>query len=53
MIFTLVSTGQEWLNVQWDNLKKEREEGIIRQREAEEEAERVNQYTIVIYFIFK
>uniref|UniRef100_A0A6M2DIF8 Putative rwd domain protein n=1 Tax=Xenopsylla cheopis TaxID=163159 RepID=A0A6M2DIF8_XENCH len=40
MIFTLVSTGQEWLNVQWDNLKREREEGIIRKREAEEEAER-------------
>lgn len=41
MIFTLVSAGQEWLNVRWENLSKEREDHLARKREEEEEAERV------------
>lgn len=42
MVFTLVSAGQEWLNVKWDTVKKEREEQIIAKKKAEEEAEQVN-----------
>lgn len=41
MVFTLVSAGQEWLNVRWDTIKKEREEQIIAKKKAEEEAELV------------
>ncbi|XP_022825264.1 RWD domain-containing protein 1-like [Spodoptera litura] len=39
MVFTLVSAGQEWLNVRWDAIKKEREEQILAKKKAEEEAE--------------
>jgi hypothetical protein len=41
MIFTLVSSAQEWLNTKWDEIRKRREEyAVLKQREAEE-AERV------------
>lgn len=39
MVFTLVSAGQEWLNVKWDTIKKEREEQILAKLKADEEAE--------------
>ena len=41
MVFTLVSAGQEWLNVRWDTIKKEREEQVLAKKKAEEEAEMV------------
>lgn len=41
MIFTLVSAAQEWLNVKWDEMKKTREEEVLRKQKEEEEAERV------------
>ncbi|XP_055380677.1 RWD domain-containing protein 1 [Condylostylus longicornis] len=37
MIFTLVSTAQEWINVRWDELKKE--EDMERQRKVQEQEE--------------
>jgi hypothetical protein len=41
MIFTLVSSAQEWLNTKWDEVRKRREEyAILKEKEAEE-AERV------------
>ncbi|XP_044727143.1 RWD domain-containing protein 1 [Chrysoperla carnea] len=40
MVFTLVSAGQEWLNVKWDGIKKEREENALKKIKEEEEAER-------------
>ncbi|XP_044762421.1 RWD domain-containing protein 1 [Coccinella septempunctata] len=40
MIFTLVSSGQEWLSLKWENVKKEREEIVARKLMEEEEAER-------------
>jgi hypothetical protein len=41
MIFTLVSSAQEWLNTKWDEIRKAREEyAILKEKEAEE-AERV------------
>ncbi|XP_047528561.1 RWD domain-containing protein 1 [Vanessa atalanta] len=39
MVFTLVSAGQEWLNVKWDSIKKEREEEVLAKKKADEEAE--------------
>ncbi|XP_072939367.1 RWD domain-containing protein 1 [Epargyreus clarus] len=39
MVFTLVSSGQEWLNDKWDAIKKEREEQMLAKKKAEEEAE--------------
>lgn len=41
MVFTLVSTAQEWLNVQWDKIKLRREETAAQKQKEEEEAERV------------
>lgn len=41
MIFTLVSSAQEWLNVKWDELKKLRDEENMKQQKELEEAERV------------
>jgi hypothetical protein len=41
MVFTLVSAAQEWLNVQWDRAKLNREENAARKLKEEEEAERV------------
>lgn len=49
MVFTLVSAGQEWLNVRWDAIKKEREEQILAKKKAEEEAELVRS----IYLLFQ
>ncbi|XP_076242124.1 RWD domain-containing protein 1 isoform X2 [Calliopsis andreniformis] len=40
MVFTLVSTAQEWLNVQWDRIKLRREEFAAKKQKEEEEAER-------------
>lgn len=42
MIFTLVSTAQEWLSLKWENVKKEREEIVEKKLREEEEAERVS-----------
>lgn len=39
MIFTLVSAGQEWLNVKWDDIKKLREEMALKKIQDDEEAE--------------
>ncbi|GFG34489.1 hypothetical protein Cfor_07715 [Coptotermes formosanus] len=37
MIFTLVSSAQEWLNTKWDEVRKRREEyAILKEKEAEE-----------------
>lgn len=37
MIFTLVSSAQEWLNTKWDEVRKTREESaILKEKEAEE-----------------
>lgn len=41
MIFTLVSSAQEWLNVKFDELKKLREEESMKKQKEFEEAERV------------
>ena len=41
MIFSLVSTAQEWLNVRYDEQKKEEETRILEKQKAYEEAERV------------
>lgn len=40
MIFSLVSSAQEWLNVRWDEHKKEEENRLSKKKFAEEEAER-------------
>ncbi|XP_033215731.1 RWD domain-containing protein 1 [Belonocnema kinseyi] len=39
MVFTLVSAAQEWLNVQWDKIKLNREENAAKKLKEEEEAE--------------
>ncbi|XP_056639683.1 RWD domain-containing protein 1 [Diorhabda sublineata] len=39
MVFTLVSSAQEWLNVKWEEIKKEKEEQIALRLKEEEEAE--------------
>lgn len=41
MVFTLVSAAQEWLNVQWDTTKLNREENAAKKLKEEEEAEQV------------
>ncbi|GLH10861.1 RWD domain-containing protein 1 [Gryllus bimaculatus] len=40
MIFTLVSSAQEWLNNKWDETRKEREESAMKKQAEVEEAER-------------
>ncbi|KRT86049.1 hypothetical protein AMK59_2397 [Oryctes borbonicus] len=40
MVFTLVSSAQEWLNVKWDEIRKKRDEEKVRRVQEEEEAER-------------
>lgn len=51
MVFTLVSSAQEWLNVRWDDLKKLREErAIIKEQEAEE-AERVSNILYISFLL--
>lgn len=42
MVFTLVSAGQEWLNVKWEKIRREREEALSRKQKEDEEAERVS-----------
>lgn len=42
MVFTLVSSAQEWLNEKWDEIKKQKDEEVSRKLKEEEEAERVN-----------
>lgn len=42
MIFSLVSSAQEWLNVKWDEHTKELESKELEKVKAFEEAERVN-----------
>lgn len=42
MVFTLVSAAQEWLNVQWDKIKFNREDIRTKKLIADEEAERVS-----------
>ncbi|CAH1106507.1 unnamed protein product [Psylliodes chrysocephalus] len=39
MVFTIVSSAQEWLNVKWEEIKKENEERIAKKLKEEEEAE--------------
>lgn len=41
MVFTLVSAGQEWLNVKWDSIQRDREEKVLAKKKADEEAEMV------------
>lgn len=41
MIFTLVSSAQEWLNVRFEEVKKERDEEAAKKLKQEEEEERV------------
>lgn len=41
MIFSLVSTAQEWLNLRWDEIKQEDENEKLAILRAHEEAERV------------
>lgn len=41
MLFSVISTAQEWLNVQWDRIKLQREERIAKKLQEEEEAELV------------
>lgn len=46
MIFSLVSSAQEFLNCKWDEHKQQQEEQRLAKVKAYEEAERVN---IIIY----
>jgi len=39
MIFTLVSSAQEWLNIKWDEFKKNKDEELSRKLKEEEEEE--------------
>lgn len=41
MIFSLVSSAQEWLNVKWDDFKKEQQQREQQKLKELEEAERV------------
>lgn len=51
MIFSLVSSAQEWLNVKWDEHKKEIENKEMEKVKAFEEAEQVND-PFSVSFIF-
>lgn len=42
MIFSLVSSAQEWLNVKWDVSKKEEETRVLQKQKELEEVERVS-----------
>lgn len=48
MVFSLVSSAQEWLNVKWDEYKKDEENREQARLEAIEEAERVSSASIDI-----
>lgn len=41
MVFSLVSSAQEWLNVKWDDFKKEQQSRELEKQIQLEEAERV------------
>lgn len=41
MIFTLVSSAQEWLNIKWEETKQHRDKQTALKQKEEEEAERV------------
>lgn len=41
MVFSLVSSAQEWLNVKWDDFKKEQQSHELEKQKQLEEAERV------------
>lgn len=43
MIFSLVSSAQEWLNVKWDEYKTEEENRVLKKQREIEEAEQVSQ----------
>lgn len=45
MIFSLVSSAQEWLNVKWDEFKKEEENRAQQKQQEIEEVERVKNKT--------
>lgn len=56
MIFTLVSSAQEWLNEKWDEIKKQRDEEVLKKQKEEEEAERVISCLLILFvnlLIFK
>lgn len=42
MIFSLVSSAQEWLNERWDDHKKEEENLLMEKQKLDEEEERVS-----------
>lgn len=42
MVFSVVSAAQEWLNVKWDNFKKEQENREAEKLRVLEEAEQVS-----------
>lgn len=44
MIFSLVSSAQEWLNVKWDDYKREEESRAQQKLKEIEEVERVSSY---------
>lgn len=43
MIFSLVSSAQEWLNVKWDDFKKEQDNRELAKLKEFEEAEQVSE----------
>lgn len=45
MIFSLVSSAQEWLNVKWDDNKREEEARALQKLKELEEVERVSAAT--------
>ena len=47
MGFTVISAGLEWLGNKWDSLQQEEEERIKKQKELDEEAEKVRHITFV------
>lgn len=51
MVFTLVSSAQEWLNVKWDEFKKLQDEAQLKKQKEEEEAERVICFHYFIHFL--
>lgn len=56
MIFSLVSSAQEWLNVKWDDHKREEDTRTQRKLKELEEAERVStcsQYAAKLYIVAK
>lgn len=52
MIFSLVSSAQEWLNVKWDEFKKEEENREQKKLKELEEAEQVMSFIMKCFFFF-